>query len=142
MFEKWRRFRASHPVAIALAPMAIAAGVFQFNTPGAHANVSIVIDRGISIQVGQPRNVRYGHPGVYQQPYNPYYSPNYHPQYYPQRGQPTIRNSTLINPTVIDSRIENSTLINPVIIDSQNHNRMLVQPPRTNRVRGVLPGSL
>jgi hypothetical protein len=134
MFEKFRLFRGFHPVAIALTPMAIAAGIFQFSTPAAQANVSIVIDRGISIQVGQPRNVRYGHPGQY----NPYSSPNY----YPQRGQPTIRNSTLINPTVIDSRIENSTLINPIIIDSQNNNRMLVQPPRTNRVRGVLPGSL
>lgn len=134
MFENFRPFRASHPLAIALTPMAIAAGVFQFSTPAAQANVSIVIDRGISIQVGQPRTVQYGHPGQY----NPYYSPNY----YPQRGQPTIQNSTLINPTVIDSRIENSTLINPIIIDSQNNNRMLVQPPRTNRVRGVLPGSL
>jgi hypothetical protein len=138
MFEKFRLFRGFHPVAIALTPMAIAAGIFQFSTPAAQANVSIVIDRGISIQVGQPRNVQYGHPGVYPGQYNPYYSPNY----YPQRGQPTIRNSTLINPTVIDSRIENSTLINPIIIDSQNNNRMLVQPPRTNRVRGVLPGSL
>ncbi|MCT7986136.1 hypothetical protein NG796_22955 [Laspinema sp. A4] len=141
MFDKIRSFRASHPVAIALAPMAIAAGVFQFNTPAAHANLSIVIDRGISIQVGQPRTVHYGYPGVYPGQYNPYYPPNYYPQYYPQTGQPTIRNSTLINPTVIDSRIENSTLINPVIIDSQNRNRLLVQP-RTNRVRGVLPGSL
>lgn len=142
MFEKFRLFRGFHPVAIALTPMAIAAGIFQFSTPAAHANVSIVIDRGLTIQVGQPRNLRHGHPGVYQGQYNPYYSPNYHPQYHPQRGQPTIRNSTLINPTVIDSRIENSTLINPIIIDSQNNNRMLVQPPRTNRIRGVLPGSL
>lgn len=141
MFEKCRPFKGFHPVAIALAPMAIAAGIFQFNTPAAQANISIVIDRGISIQVGQPRQVHYGHPGVYPGQYNPYYPPNYYPQYYPQQGQPTIRNSTLINPTVIDSRIENSTLINPVIIDSQHRNRLLVQP-RTNRVRGVLPGSL
>ncbi|MCT7959140.1 hypothetical protein NG791_00335 [Laspinema sp. D1] len=141
MFEKFRLFRGFHPVAIALTPMAIAAGIFQFSTPAAQANVSIVIDRGISIQIGQPRNVHYGPPGVYPGQYNPYYPPNYYPQYYPQRGQATIRNSTLINPTIIDSRIENSTLINPVIIDSQHPHRNLYQP-RPNRVRGVLPGSL
>lgn len=141
MFKKLRPFRVSHPVLLTLAPMAIAAGIVQFSTQAAQANVSIVIDGGLTIQVGQPRTVQYGHPGVYPGQYNPYYPPNYYPQYYPQRGQTTIRNSTLINPTVIDSRIENSTLINPIIIDSPNRNRLLVQP-RTNRVRGVLPSSL
>ncbi len=141
MFDKFRRFRASHPLALTLAPMAIAVAVFQMGTPAADANVSIVIDRGISIQVGQPQMVPYGYPRVYRGQHNSYYPPNYYPQYYPQRGQPTIRNSTLINPTVIDSHIENSTLINPVIIDSQYRNGPIYRPP-TNRVRGVLPSSL
>jgi hypothetical protein len=141
MFEKLGSFRKSPPWAIALAPMAIAAAVFPVRIPAAQANVSIVIDQGISIQIGQPRNIRQGYHGVYPGQPNPYYSPNYYPQYYPHRGQSTIRNSTLINPTVIDSRIENSTLINPVIIDSPHHNYP-IQRPGTNRVRGVLPGSL
>lgn len=39
------------------------------------------------------------------------------------RSQRTIRNSTLVNPTIVNSEIDDSVLINPVIINSRSHRR-------------------
>lgn len=53
-------------------------------------------------------------------PYNNYYR-DYNPVITPGRG--VIRNSTLINPTIINSRISDSVLIDPVIINSPRFSR-------------------
>ncbi|MBG1259939.1 hypothetical protein [Nostoc commune] len=47
---------------------------------------------------------------------------NYPDYYYPQLRQ-NVRNSTLINPTLINPAIRDSTLVNPVIIDNSWHRR-------------------
>lgn len=47
---------------------------------------------------------------------------NYPDYYYPQFRQ-NVRNSTLINPTLINPAIRDSTIVNPVIIDNSWHRR-------------------
>ena len=47
---------------------------------------------------------------------------NYPDYYYPEFRQ-NVRNSTLINPTLINPAIRDSTIVNPVIIDNSWHRR-------------------
>ncbi|MFN6541058.1 MAG: hypothetical protein RM021_032585 [Nostoc sp. EkiNYC01] len=62
---------------------------------------------------------------------------NYYNYSYPGIGQ-NVRNSTLINPTLINPRIRDSTLVNPVIINnswrrtpfSDGRSRVIITYPR------------
>jgi hypothetical protein len=61
--------------------------------------------------------------------YNPYGYYDYN-QTIVTPGRQVIRNSTLINPTVINSRITDSVLIDPVIVNSPGYpRRVFRQPP-------------
>lgn len=141
MLKNLHRLLSGNPLSLALAPIAIALTTFQIATPPARADFSVIIDGGVYIRVGQPQRVRYEGTDIYRGRIDPYYSTDYnYPNYYPHRQGVTIRNSTLINPTIIDSRIENSTLIDPVIINSPN--RIRTRNGRSPRVRGVMPGQL
>lgn len=140
MLENLHRLLQRNKLGLALAPVTIALTAFHFATPPARADLSVIIDGGVYIRVGQPQRVRYGNTSIYRGRIDPYYSTDYYPNYYPHRERVTIRNSTLVNPTIIDSRIENSTLIDPVIIHSPN--RIRTTNGRSPRVRGVMPSQL
>jgi hypothetical protein len=73
-----------------------------------------------------PMNPVTGQPCAFS-PYSPVITP----------GRGVIRNSTLINPTVINSRVSNSVLVNPVIINSPRSPYGIVRPPVIYNQPGV-----
>lgn len=138
--DKWYGLLSWKTLGSLAAPLAVVLAGFGAATPPATAGVTVTIDGGLHIRVGDPAPVRYRGTNIYRGGINYYPVREYYPGYYPRRRGTTIRNSTLINPTVIDSTIRNSTLINPTIINSPHRHRRT--PSRSPRVRGVLPGSL
>ncbi|MBE9126906.1 MULTISPECIES: hypothetical protein [unclassified Coleofasciculus] len=78
---------------------------------------------GSPIPAPVPVNPVTGQPSAFT-PYNYDYGNDYRVRR-PIRG--SIRNSTLINPTIIDSQISDSVLIDPVIIDSSRSARRRIQ---------------
>lgn len=149
MIEKLCRLVSWNKLGLALAPITIGIAVFSAGTPAARADFSVTLDGGLQIRVGDSYSARYRNTGIYPAQvypnsslgYDRGYYPGYYRGSYPTRGRVVIRNSTLINPTVIDSTIENSTLINPTIVNSPDRIRT-TNRRSSRRVRGVWPGDL
>ncbi|BDI19162.1 hypothetical protein ANSO36C_49640 [Nostoc cf. commune SO-36] len=97
-------------------------------TAPASAQSVIVIDGGYGVrQSPAVGSFIYGSPIPTPMPVDPATGlmpqRNHYPDYYYPQLRRNVRNSTLINPTLINPAIRNSTIINPVIIDNSWHRR-------------------
>lgn len=125
----------------ALVSASLATGVTVFSSWVSPARADLIITGGYPQVIQQaPSSVIYGSPIPAPVPVNPvtgsltsstrYYQ--VYPGFYGYGGYGRVTggvvNSTLINPTVVNSSIYNSTLINPTIIDSPGYTRRVRVP--------------
>lgn len=113
----------------------LATGVTGFSSWVSPARADLIIIGGYPQVIQAPSSMIYGSPIPAPLPVNPETgsftsSTSYYGVYpgsygYGGYGRVTggVANSTLINPTVVNSSIYNSTLINPRIIDSSRYTR-------------------
>lgn len=130
----------------ALVSASLATGMTVFSSWVSPARADLIITGGYPQVIQQaPSSMIYGSPIPAPVPVNPVTATTSSTRYYGvypgfyggyggyRRVTGGVVNSTLINPTVVNSSIYNSTLINPTIIDSPGYTRRVGVPgyPRT-----------